>query len=964
LQNNYNDNNFNPLSNIINNRLGTANTLNSPNKKYKNDTEINIDSNPYCNINNLNTNRKQKSKKNSISYSNSLNLNNNIKDSLNTKKNLEEILDTSTIINKLFASKKDSIDFSMNSFKIEKDFVVTNTNSINNLNYVNKGGKISVGNSSKQKSKEITNTKSNITLTNNENKVNSINPSNPSKSNFNSNNGITKNLTSGIIKKPKTEDLLFDRLEKNNLINEKEDLKSKLHPYTSGFNSKIFGSSNYNNSKSTNSLLKKDKHKNENNILNTQQQLGLKNETSFSPLNKIGKDYSENNFDELRKYSQEKNTVREASSKDKNLLNDKKNNFTNKNKAKEIISGNKTTTVNNNKNQKDKLKEEEINFNNKLSKNMTCDVQNSKNESRRASIIDEKYNDKIIIKPSRDSNLFSFAFNLNTEARPILKKEKSNNAILGKTKSKCVMINLDNNKDDALIINKQNDKKEKEKEIDLKTTELSNNFNNFPISPDRDSKKTIQSNNKSKDNYNNAKITTSNLNNKLNNQNQELIFLKSETKNFTGASNKEITNLKSKLIANTIISNTNNDPYINNYIEKNKINTIDVQDNNPELKIYKSNKIKRVLKKEENNKINNNVSNKNNLNFTKNKDNTYSCKELEEQEVLLDRSCTEEIKEFNQYTILNSMNEKLVKRNCNDNSNKDEFSMKNKSASFDLNNNFTFLKDINANIVGSNKFIENKPIANFSITNHPNYQKLKEYSNLKENVYLCENNLESKSKRYNKKKSEDSTSYLKYYELDNLQKKDLNNDINNLADAKTIIDLESNFKFIEKINTSTNRNIYNFERGSSQISLEIRSKKLSDAREKKFSNRLSTENPISLASNYSNEKNSDFKKLSQKLNDVCHNLALFRVKSDYLKEKDVIHKEKNSDIGYKKKESSDYEFNFRRNFNNTENNNENMNMILNKKEKLNALRSSDPINYTKKINLDTKFVKQAILSHR
>lgn len=992
--------------------------------------------------------KKQKSKRVLKSNSNSLNLKNNYvvdeKDFkwvkiANAGTAGEEFLDTSALINKLFANKRDSIDFSMNSFKIEKDSTAAGAGkTTNNLNYVNKASKVSEGKSSKPKDKHSS--KTNLTS----NKDNSIkkekNNTNIEKTSDKKSYFLTKNMSSGLIKKPKIAEFFLNSKNNNELEkqSEKDDLKLKITPYINGFNSKLFNSSNTNNfdnSKSTNNLIKKEKYKNNLNINSNaitqlkQTSTLVKNENSFSPTYKLRKDYSEINTEKIRKLasnSQEKNVIKEASSrtksnsKEKNGFFDKKNNISSNNKEK-------------NKN---------ISNSNSL-KTEVKDYFDLKSENKRFSRNEELKSEKILSDHTQNSNPFSLPSNPKAEGKQRgLNDKQLSKMILGKTKSKIVMIDLNSNsdvKDNFKKENKYAEQREKQKEIakDVKISDdvsnsQCNSNNKYYLSPDNIQSKYVKSsistnkflNNNNNNNHFNHKINSFDVINKSNTLKEELNFLKSESKNSFNIANKEFAKAKSKLFTDIIINENPNKELINpsSIIQINTLdtNTLNLDDYtvNPEQNIYKSSKVKRVLKKEQNevlvcssaanNKIQNIISSKEIdkqrllINYVNNFD---GGKELEEHEIILNRSGSHEKIGNNRYEIVNNITEKIAQPNCKNKKEKKNICGGN---NFNFKINLKDFKDINFQHANdSKKNEETKPLShnNFSILNHPNYLKMKEYSIKKVNTNLYEENFDTNPNRYGLKKSNTSSNNHiqnqnkethKYERNQNYIENNNDNNYNNkntnfVNKENKIFKIVSNFtntenRFSNKTNHNdliqngiynnnnhnNNKNTNNFEnkhkeqKSGQNFSAGRRSNRLTDAREKRFSNRISNENRnTAYANNSSTEKNSDIKKLNEKLNDVCHNLTLFKMKSDSLRNSTNIENSNNHPLGtHLRKESSDFEVNYRRNMFSTGKIDSDNFEFNNRKENFNALRSSDPINYTKNNKLDSKFVKQVIISHR
>jgi hypothetical protein len=455
--------------------------------------------------------------------------------------------------------------------------------------------------------------------------------------------------------------------------------------------------------------------------------------------------------------------------------------------------------------------------------------------------------------------------------------------------------------------------------------------------------------------------------------------MKSDSKNSFNTSNREIIKAKSKLFVNSTNTNNHNKDLNTNsnfQLYLHQSNTVNLEDYslNLEQQIYKSNKLKRVLNKDQNNDLNliccsTAEKGKSFINCEKGlkpKNSSDGGKELEEHEIILNRRGSEERVNNNRYSIVNSNTEKFAELkdniiNRNNNLNKDDKkSNKNKNGtSFNFKIN---LKDLQDNSKNS----DIKPSAkanNFSLTNHPNYLKMKEYTIKKVNSNLYEDNPDSNQHRYSLKQSIESLNNPTYYQN---KKKDLYNYnyINNSKNNNYIIQNSNKNKNNTNINKNSNNKImdknlqqmanFNFSSGRS-------ANRLTDAREKRFSKRFSTEKNNICASNNSTEKNSDINKINQKLNDVCDNLALFKIKSDSLRNSTNI--ESNPIASHLRKESSDFEFNFRSNLINTDNT-FNYNFGAKRKDEFNALRSSDPITYSKNNKLDAKFVKHVILSHR
>ena len=135
---------------------------------------------------------------------------------------------------------------------------------------------------------------------------------------------------------------------------------------------------------------------------------------------------------------------------------------------------------------------------------------------------------------------------------------------------------------------------------------------------------------------------------------------------------------------------------------------------------------------------------------------------------------------------------------------------------------------------------------------------------------------------------------------------------------------------------SHSENNLNSLRGS-QVLEGKKNKKLSNAREKKFITKLNDNRKQSDNIPNSEEKNSDIKKLNQKLDDVCQSLDLFKIKSDSVR--NSLNLENFQKLDYKKDS-------------------------INERFSNNILRSSDPTIYNK-INLENnKFVKNIISNYR
>jgi len=1013
LNNNFNSNTLNSINNTnnFNNKIltGSDSKNQSPNKNLSNNNAIN---NKY---------KKQKSRTLLNSNSNSLNLKNNyLKDrDSKSKYNAEDYLNTSEIINKLFASKKDSIDFSMNSIKIERDFTSGNANSINNLDYVNKGKKPATASSTKhqkvydyqsnkvnnnsQKDSNIpqSNPISNLNLnllseiTSKEKNIASANTALTNKNINNNQNSkiLNKNLSSGIIKKQKNADFLISDIEKNN---DKDDIKNSITPYTSVFNTKLIGSSTANNIKYP-KYNKKEKSKIDTNLVNTQQPLiGLKSENSFSPTYKLRKEFTDYPFDKQRKLNtntqdqeflrREPSTSRNKStSKEKKAFLNRKNLLSKQNKEKEFSNQNKNKiSKESNLNQNH---DNNINNNKNLIKNFLHDIRNSKKiENKRISKNEDKNNEKHVNSQTANSNPFTLSSNTNNNniKQQTSAKEKSNNKIIDKNKNKTVMIDLITNNEENII---------------------SKGIANNELEPQRESTNLGQMNynitNKERiSNFNNSnKAKMQNYaSDSMNNQiNKDQFLLKCENKNSLSKKEKEIIKTQSKIIENATSSLLNINPNNNLLLQNSNTQNIDLtneDNNNPELNIYKSNKIKKVVKKVSNNFQNSSNTNKNNIDTDKiksrNLNNNNDCRNKEEREIINIKSSSEE-KENSRYGFKNILSEKAMeeKINFHSNSKKNKLLEKNydENKKIQDSNNKNDLFNFNEDSSRNNKS-DLKLNSYINSNNNQNYQKLKENSIKNADSNLSKQNLDSPLSKFNLRQSGESITdnfnnnynkSKKNFEQDsdrnfkkNHSKKHSLIDNNYKFNTKTILDLQSNFNKFEIFENNRcniiENNINNFEKGSSQLSIERRtSKRLSEAREKRFSHRFSNENYNVYLENNSTEKNSDIKKLNQKLNDVCNNLALFRLKSDSLRNSGNM--ENNQIKTHFRKESSDFEHNFRINLINTENaKSENNNLInnfaFNKAERMNVLRSSDPITYSNIINLDSKLVKQAILSHR
>jgi len=1187
LQSNYNANNLNLInkSNIKAEKINNNKDIKSFNENNSRSKSPNLSNNNQTNVNgtnsgnkgnnnssnrfNNNLNKQQNSKRFMKSDTNSLNLKSNFTEERDYKgaKNAnagvaaEEFLDTSAIINKLFANKRDSIDFSMNSFKIEKDQILGGGgvgcvgglvgNTSNNLNYVNKpsknssGGKLSKTNltSNKDKDKNANvnaNTNANLNLIlgkenskkdnkdkNNSNNIDINNNKTSNNKNSNASAALKKNSSSAIIKKPnKNANAEFnfnnetEKPEKLEKQSEKEDLKSKITPYTSRFNSKLFKSSsntvnnnfNFNNNakRSSNNLIKKEKSKNNLNTYSNTTQLkqsgGLvnvaKNENSFSPTYKLRKEYSEINTEKIRKLvssSQEKNNLgmqassrTKSNSKEKNGFFDKKVNVNSKNKEKETggaknnkyiaAAGSKNNDNNNNniciKNQgkefldlKSDINNNSSSYNNNNQKFSRNDIVN--NTERFSSGQTQNSNNPFCLASN-------YNYNNNAEGKQIDQQQQQPiKKVLGKkTKSKVVMIDLNNGTNPINNnYNKNGKKSTEQKESEIATTETK-------IFDDNNRKYLCRENNQNRyiasggntDKYfnnNNHKISSFNLINKSNTLKEDLFFLKSESENYLNIAanaNKEFPKAKSNGFTGTSAlgalsagpgpnKDYNNPNSILQQVNTQDTNTLNMDDYtiNPEQNLYKSNKVKRVLKKDQRDqgellvcasasqKSKTNVdfykytdSNNNNkqqqqllrLKLKQPTNNSDGGNELEEHQIILNRSVSQEKIGNDRYAIVNNISEKIAAGPPNDvniNRNEKENKVIGAGNSLNFKINLQDLKDNKDKI----NYKKKNSHSNFSMVQHPNYLKIKEYSTKKVNTNLFDEiNQDSNPNRFSLRQSSESISNLLQNKNIDYEFNDNNNINNNIKNGnnngnneipnvnnkenKIYIklggsNLANNLKnsnshnnktyynnFIQNSNLNSNKNNYNSvtdiiskkntdntnnnnteHKGSLKLSTGRRSNRLTDAREQKFSKRFSTEknnNTLYNANNNSStERTSDINKLNQKLNDVCHNLALFKIKSDSLRNSsnmDNNNNNNNNKLGSDLRGgSSDFEFNnCRRNLTNINMdntvNNENFTAGHKRKEKLNALRSSDPTNYSNNIKLDSKLMKQVILSHR
>lgn len=208
----------------------------------------------------------------------------------------------------------------------------------------------------------------------------------------------------------------------------------------------------------------------------------------------------------------------------------------------------------------------------------------------------------------------------------------------------------------------------------------------------------------------------------------------------------------------------------------------------------------------------------------------------------------------------------------------------------------------------------------------------------------------------------ENSDYKRYTLLNNLNEKvetiTQNNELFFRREDKQIY---NNNYYLKNTNESfKKKNINNILR--KRIPDEHVIKRLSNAREKKFFKKFDKQR------NQSDQKNSDIKKISQKLDDVCNNLALFKIRSDSLR--NSLNLENNNSNYHLRKESSDQDYLYSKNanlklvVNDYNNSNKERNPFSNKlEEKFNTLRSSDPIGNTK-LNLDSNYIKKVINIHR